>query len=376
MPRIQNPELTPEDSLRLNVLLTQAEAIRIDENNMVVHGLMGKREMSVQLNPNGRSDRYISTVKQLMATVVLESPEGYPVFMRRWTRMGQNRSKHLDRLLRLGESEAVVSVVSSPGLTTELARRAWWCDSSSANARRLLQHPAVVEGSIGPELASFLIEHLAFESDNLAIMDTVRLVLQPGLINQKLLNKLWYRGKSKVSYRLGFLEQMPDSLPEQRPDSSELESIEPLIAPLLEQNNSYALLFYKLLQGRGQTFLQAVYDAMRRPPDQDAVTSLFNVTGSYCCSVRTPTMVFSTVEAIESHVEQIFSKENSALQPLLSLLPEQKDKITAMIFLAHLDESIVLPIFVISDAIGSLMRKKIKVQMEALMQRLTTLLHD
>ena len=40
--------------------------------------------------------------------------------------MGQARDDSLAQLLLLGEPEAVVAAVHAPGLTDELAARAWW----------------------------------------------------------------------------------------------------------------------------------------------------------------------------------------------------------------------------------------------------------
>ena len=46
-------DLSPEDSLRLNVLLAnQPQAIRINESSMIVYGLSDQGEAKVQLNPN------------------------------------------------------------------------------------------------------------------------------------------------------------------------------------------------------------------------------------------------------------------------------------------------------------------------------------
>jgi hypothetical protein len=55
--------------------------------------------------------------------------------------MGQMRDESLEQLLMLGEPEAVVAAVGSPGLTEELARRAWWAMEDAENARRMLENP-------------------------------------------------------------------------------------------------------------------------------------------------------------------------------------------------------------------------------------------
>ena len=102
-------------------------------------------------------------VREVLSGYVLGSPGGYPVYLKRWSRMGQTRDENLEHLLLLGEPEAVVAVTCASGLSDELARRAWWTCQDPDNARRMLNIPAVVNGSMGPELARFLIEYLPFE---------------------------------------------------------------------------------------------------------------------------------------------------------------------------------------------------------------------
>ena len=211
--RMQKIELSSEDALRLNVLIANSEAIRIDEGGMSVYGLNGEQEMKAALNPTCRSDKYLTSVREMLAAAVLDSPGGYPVFLRRWTRMGQARDESLAQLLVLGEEEAVVAAVHAVGLTDELAERAWWAMPTAENARRMLEKAAVVEGRTGPVLAEFLLEFLPFEEEQRAIIDSVRLMLQPGLISDEDKRKLWKRARNKRSYYVGFLHTVPDDLP-------------------------------------------------------------------------------------------------------------------------------------------------------------------
>jgi hypothetical protein len=157
-------ELSPEDSLRLNVMLANAVAVRIDEGvNTVMCLSESGNEAKVQLNPNCRSEQYIRNVRELLSSHVMGSPGGYPVYLKRWTRMGQASDARLDDLLMLGETEAVVAVSGASGLTDELARRAWWAMPDSGNARRMLARQCVIEGEMGRVLTEFLIEFLPFE---------------------------------------------------------------------------------------------------------------------------------------------------------------------------------------------------------------------
>ena len=142
-------ELSSEDALRLNVMLANGpQAIRINESTMTVHALSGRGEAEIRLNPNCRDEQYVRRVRELLSGHVLGSPGGYPIYLKRWTRMGQMRSESLDQLLLLGEPEAVVAAVCAPGLTDEQARRAWWIMQDSENARRMLANPGIARGEM------------------------------------------------------------------------------------------------------------------------------------------------------------------------------------------------------------------------------------
>jgi hypothetical protein len=53
--------LTPEDTLRLNVLISTCVAIRIDIYKLVVVGLTeNKKEQTITLNPSGDSTKFLS----------------------------------------------------------------------------------------------------------------------------------------------------------------------------------------------------------------------------------------------------------------------------------------------------------------------------
>ena len=118
-------ELSTEDSLRLHVLLKNIEAVRIDEQALVVYGLATQngatREAKVALNPNCRPEQYLRRVREFFSGAILGSPGGYPLHLNRWTRMGQIGDGSLAELLLLGEPEAVAAVSCALGLTDELA---------------------------------------------------------------------------------------------------------------------------------------------------------------------------------------------------------------------------------------------------------------
>lgn len=372
-------DLSSEDALHLNVLLANpVHAIRIDESSMTLYGLSERGQAKVQLRPNCRDEQYLRCVREMLSSIALGHPGGYPVFLKRWTRMGQMRDERLDRLLMLGEPEAVTAVVCAPGLTDELARRAWWAVPTSENARKMLERDCVVCGQMGKVLARHLVEHLPFEEDPSVMMDTVRLVLQPGLIDEQARLHLWNMGKRKTAYRIGFLEAVPDDLPEPLPPRHDWERQAALLAPMIDSGNPYAKLLVRALSAPGQTFLHAAEGVLRQPANHEVVIALLNAVAGYFSSVR------AGQEGGAGDIETILEEAQAlcaggqvqppqalheVLAAVLSLRPEQQ----AMIVLSRLGERVVAPILSRTTAIGALMRRKLEPVLNPILQQFAVL---
>ena len=372
-------ELTAEDSLRLNVLLANPlQAVRIDESSMTVHALSDEGEASVKLNPAGRDDQYLKRVRELLSSHVLGSPGGYPIFLRRWTRMGHARDDSLEQLLLLGEPEAIVAVVHAAGLSNEIARRAWWAMPVADNARRMLEKDSVVSGSMGTVLAEYLVEYLPFETEHRAMMETVRLVLQPGLISDELRDKLWRSAKRKNSYYIGFMDAVPDTLPETAKPRRDWQQLAQRVEPLLAEGNPVAIQLCRCLSERGQVFVETAETAMRKPVNQDVVVELLASIQRYFRSVRPNRDPAEDMAEIVSEVETLLDdspicKLTASAQDVLRVAPQYRDEVSAMMSLAWVGEPLVIPVFARSDAIGSVMRKKIAPVMTPIRELLSQL---
>lgn len=370
-------ELTPEDALRLNVMLAgELQAIRIDETNMTVLGLSPRGEAAVKLHPVGRSDQYLRRVRELLAGHAIGSPGGYPVYIQRWTRMGQARDKGLDRLLLLGEPEAVVSVAYSNGLTDELARCAWWAMPTADNARRMLERECVVHAEIGKILADYLIEHLPFENEPHVIMDTVRIVLQPGLIDAAARHRLWKKAAYNNAYYIGFLERMPDDLPEPHGPRDDWEIQREKLTALSAQGNPYACQLEKLLSGPGLAFLRTSEEVLRHPENQDVIIALLNSMAAYFSTVRTNIGDGkNSVEVALAHAEALCTHNNppEQIRELLQTVPELAGEIHAMLALACMGAEVTTPVLAMTTASGTLMRKKLEPVILPILQLFATL---
>ena len=357
-------KLSAEDNLRLNVLLAQElYAVRIDESKMTVFALTAKGEAKVPLNAIGKDEPYIKEIKALFSTHVMGSPGGYPVYLKRWTRMGQARDESLAQLLLLGEPEAVVAAVHASGLTDELAERAWWAMPTADNARRMLEKQAVVEGETGKVLAEFLMEFLPFEEEQSDMIESVRLVLQPGLISQQEKEKLWSKTKTKRSFYVGFLHAAADDLPIDVEAHPDYEKIKSQLSPLLEKHNPYALMLEKVLSDKGQAFIKTLEDAFKKPGNQDVVVSLLAAVAKYFEIIVPKQFTADDIEIICHEADGLCCGDNKEIGEIITVVKDTADDVkkylSAMSVLSCLSVKLVNPIFSRTDAIGTVMRKKI-----------------
>lgn len=372
-------QLTPEDNLRLNVLLAnQIQAIRIDEAKMVVYGLSAKGDAKVQLHPNCRDEIYLRYVRELISGQILGSPGGYPTYLKRWNRMGQAKADNLAQLLLLGEPEAVVAVVHAPGLTPELARRAWWALPNSDNARSLLTHSQIAHSEFGQILAHYLVEYLPFEEEAYLIIESVRLVLQPDLIGEVTRQALWNKGRSKNTYLVGFLWAQPDNLPNSVAARADTPQIKATLAPLVAKENQLAIQLVKVTSSPGQSFLATSEQVLRKPVNQEVVNILFEVMANYFASIRPQSYddemnILSLVERAHHSCDTCLDTTSVEQREILALMPELRETITAMLILSGLGYSVLRPIFSQTTAIGSLMRKKLAPIIEPILEQLAIL---
>ena len=360
-----NPsDLSPEDSLRLNVLMMAdpVQAVRLDEGSMTLYALREGGEAKIRLHPNCRADLYITRVKEFLGGHALGSPRGYPVYLQNWTRMGQTSDKNLASLLLLGEPEAVVAVAHAAGLTDELARRVWWCQPTMEIARGMLEKDAVIQGAMGKVLADFLIEHLPFEESPDARMHTIRLVLYGRLADPQTTARLWRLAKGIPDYYIGFLDFLPGELPLDQPARVDEPEASALLRPLAEGGNAYAERLLSLLSANGQTWLKAVSEVLARPATSLVVYGLFDAVSRYFHTLGYPVRS-ETLEAVFAKAGALAGGGADAPDDLLSLLqaaPGYRQDIETMLVLSGLTGKTADPWLARNTTVGALMRRRIE----------------
>ncbi len=360
-------QLADEDTLRLNVLATTALAIRINEETMCVEALTEHQTHRIQLKPIGNPDRYLRAVRESLSVFALGTR--YPVFIHRWTRTGALETERLAGLLRLGEAEAVVAVAASPNLDDELAQRAWWCMPTAEVARLMLSHPDVATGSTGPKLSQFLLDHLPFEDNSRSIIDTVKLLLCSRLLNDEEAGRLRARAEDHVACMVGFLSAGPSYLyaPQATPRFDTASDNDALMEQLLQ----YAV------SRQGETFLRCAHHALKKAVDMDTVVDTLKALGEYGKPLCGETVLPRSAQDLQQIVESRIDSSNTTLGPdraATNKSEDNRDRQSALITLSLCGEPLVAPFFAKSDAVGSLMRRKLKPVLEPVFAALETLM--
>ncbi|MDH4274795.1 MAG: sulfur reduction protein DsrS, partial [Gammaproteobacteria bacterium] len=352
-------ELSHEDELRLSIMLTEPlYAVRIDENRMILHALLERGEINFPLSPNCQATRYLKQVREYLSSHALGSPGGYPVFLQRWARMGQIRGDTLAGLLCIGEPEAVVAAAHVPALTLELARRVWWASPTAEIARQLLRRTDFVATDLGQTLAHFLLEDLPFEQESRLVVESVALLLQPGLLALESRTALWHRAQRHAGYLTGFLIGAPDDLPSQTVAHPDHAHYAQQLTDLANQNNHYARMLLRVTSAAGQTYATQLTRAIHGVADQDTVIALFETIADY----------FSPAQSSPTH--------DAAALACLSVCPHAAPQLSAIKNLEAYNSNSLNDILGRTDAVGSVMRKKLMAVTDPLIAHIQGLMKE
>ncbi len=201
--------------------------------------------------------------------------------------------------------------------------------------------------------------------------------MQPGLISQQEKEKLWSKTKTKRSFYVGFLHAAADDLPVEIDAHPEHEKINKQLLTLIEQENPYAIMLDKVLSEKGQAFIKTVEDAIKKPGNQDVVISLLSAISKYFESIAPEKFTEDDIGSICTEVEGLCCGADEDLNNVVSALDGTTDNaqkyLCALIVLSCLSVKLVNPIFSRSDAIGTVMRKKIKPVTDPVVEQLKVL---
>jgi hypothetical protein len=363
--------LTPEDQLRIHVLLqNQPQAVRIEEGSMTFFGLTPEGTASIPLHPDVGNERYLKHVREMLSAHVLGSPGGYPVYLKRWTRMGQTSGGRMADLLLLGEPEAVMAVANAQELDLELATRTWWAATNAEAqpevARHLLRHTAVRDAPLGEEVAHFLLEYLPFLEAPQVVLVTASLILQDELLGEAQVMGLWNRARNKSAIQVAFLQARAERLPELPPPHRFAQEYAALIEAGVEQQNVLAMRLRWLWSPQGQGFVQLAERALNKVSDEDLVYPLLEAIGGWFAH-RARTL-HRDIDSLQAAAHA--GLQGDAAQAIVQQAPELESMVAAVALLGEVTESICFRGILHSGAVGSQLRRKMKTEAEPILEAL------
>ncbi len=186
--------------------------------------------------------------------------------------------------------------------------------------------------------------------------ESLRLARQPGLISQEERTELWKRGARRPIYYLGFLAASADNLPLQSSPLSLPSEQEEALNRLAIGGNPFARQLLRIHGSQGQGFVATCLRVMEKPANQDVVSCLLEVIRAYFKDLRPEGDPDLTLEKL---TQQARSLDLDAYVSCIQVAEDQAERLQALYILSGVGYGILRPVFSKTDAIGSLMRKKL-----------------
>jgi len=114
---------------------------------------------------------------------------------------------------------------------------------------------------------------------------------------------------------------------------------------------------------------------LQKPPTQDVVATALQVIGNYLRALRPAGDPDQTIEQLQADSSKLLEHSPEAAA-VAEALPTVAGKLQALYLLSGVGFGVLRPVFRSSDAIGSLMRRKLQPQLDPVMTQLEALLHQ
>ena len=222
----------------------------------------------------------------------------------------------------------------------------------------MLQTKEIAGGETGKVLAKYLIDFLPFETETETMVESVRMALQPGLLDEAVRQDLWKKAGRKSAYLLGFLAATPEDLPGENYPRSDHERYTEQLGELVRQGNQTASLLNFLLSSSGQGFLDTALRILEKPPTQDIVNTTLDVVREYLSAIRPEGDPDLTIEELDAEA-RVFLTQSEDAAACLQAVPELEAEIVALRVLSGGGYGVLRPVLKGSTAVGSLMRRKL-----------------
>ncbi|MEM7256731.1 MAG: hypothetical protein AAF404_05025, partial [Pseudomonadota bacterium] len=243
------------------------------------------------------------------------------------------------------------------------------------NARHLLAHQSVINGECGTAVADYLIEYLPFETQTSSITQSVNRLLTAGLAAPRHVDQWWTRAQRSGAYMLGFLQAIPDDLPDTRRNTHPLlDSHRASLTMLGNADSPVARQLLQIFSAAGQAYIRAARLALCKSEDQETMIASLENIACYFELCRIDGTSVGQWEEIILSVDETPGKMTDAEHRVIEHADELHTLVRAMSILSLVSYEIVRPVLSNTTASGSLMRRKLTPVVSPLDNQLAVLL--
>ena len=121
---------------------------------------------------------------------------------------------------------------------------------------------------------------------------------------------------------------------------------------------------------QGQAEIETFKTVLKKPNDQYVAVEILNTLGKYFRSNINYPGNWRDINELSNYTRDAVSTDG---KPMIDDRPESEPYIYAIIFLSMISETLLDPIFGVTDSIGSVMRKRISPVSELILKQLSVL---
>jgi hypothetical protein len=170
---------------------------------------------------------------------------------------------------------------------------------------------------------------------------------------------------------VGFLQQCPDQLPLDLPAHKKYTDFLDATQTLDKSMALHKL--ERVLSAQGQAAIELFILLLSKPNDQDVTVEIFNTLHSYFFIDESHPKNWRDITELNSYVDQYMQSPATEIEDIIQAFPDSKEYIRHLLSLSMVSETLLDPVFGVTDAIGSVMRKRIAHLTEPLLQQLKCL---
>jgi len=111
---------------------------------------------------------------------------------------------------------------------------------------------------------------------------------------------------------------------------------------------------------------------LKKPADQEVVELLLEAIAAYFSQVRPDSFAADDINVMIAEAEKLCTTDEE-IQQVLQQFPQLEPAVRAILILSCLNVKLLNPIFARTDAIGTMMRKKIQPVTDPIFEQLTVL---